>query len=190
MKLSLLALALGAVACDDGSDEDPVADMGTSTEEGETVFAQQCASCHAADGSGSTLGPDIRNPADWDYNAYVVRNGRDEIDLYAGAMPAYGADLIDDGVLDQIWSWLGTAAKPGDGAGLFARYCANCHGEDGSGGRAEHTVAIDEAEIRAIVRGGNGGSEYGAATEFMPAFDTELITDAELDLLVGHIGTL
>lgn len=188
--IAALMLALGTMAgCDDGGDDDG-ADMGAAMAEAPMAYNQICSSCHGPDGEGTSLGPDIRNPADWGYGAYVVRNGRGEMDEFASPMSAYSADIIDDVTLDEVWTWLGAAAKPADGAGLFARFCANCHDADGSGGRAEHAVGIDQAEIRASVREGNGGENYGASTEFMPAFGTDLITDAELDLIVEHIGTL
>lgn len=185
-----LVLALGAMTgCDDGETADGT-DMGMAQGEAPETYTMICSSCHGADGEGTTLGPDIRNPADWGYGDHVVRNGRNEMDEFASGMPAYADGIVSQEDLDSIWTWLGQASKPADGAGLFARFCANCHDADGSGGRAEHPVMIDAAEIRDIVRAGHGGDAYGNATQFMPAFDTDLITDAELDLIVEHIGTL
>jgi len=191
--MGLLAMAL-AVGCDDG-DTEPGADMGGGGEggggdiDGEAVFAMICASCHATDGSGvANLGPDIRNPADYAYATYVVRNGRDEMDEFAGAMLAYNEGTVDPPTLNAMLDFLAEQPKPADGEGLYARYCANCHAADGSGGRAEHEIAgIEEATIREYVRGGNGGDDYAASTAYMPAFGTDLITDAELDLIIPYV---
>ncbi len=189
-KWAAVALMLGVMAgCDDGEGGD-AADMGMVQGEAPEAYTMICSSCHGAEGGGTTLGPDIRNPAEWGYGDHVVRNGRDEMDEFSSGMPAYADGIVAQDSLDAIWTWLGQAEKPGDGAGLFARFCANCHDVDGSGGRAEKTVIIDEATIRAIVRSGHGGDAFGNATQYMPAFDTDLITDAELDLIVEHIGTL
>lgn len=196
--MAILALAL-AVGCDDG-DTEPGADMmmggggegGGSDIDGEAAFATQCAACHSTDGSGvENLGPDIRNPANYGYATYVVRNGRDEMDEFAGAMLAFNESALDQPTLDAMLDFLSDAAKPADGAGLYARFCANCHDADGSGGFAAHPIAgIDEATIRDHVRNGNGGDDYGATTAYMPAFATDLITDAELDLIVTHVTGL
>ncbi|MCA9541221.1 MAG: c-type cytochrome [Myxococcales bacterium] len=203
-RIGFLALALAVAAgCDDGG-SDSTQDMGGGMggmggaggaggegggggPDGQMVFMQICSSCHGADGGGTSLGPDIRNPADWGYNTYVVRNGRDDLDEFAGAMAAYGENIIDDATLDAIWTWLGEAEKPADGEGLFLRFCTNCHDADGSGGRALTPLMGEAHEVLEKVREGNGGDQYGVANLFMPAFDTDLITDAELELLRAYV---
>lgn len=167
----------------------PAVDMGPPPIDGRAAFVQQCASCHGLDGGGTFNGPDVRNPVDRGYMTYVVRTGRREIEAFVGEMPPYSERAIDQPTLEAMWDWLAEAAKPATGEGLFLRFCANCHDPDGSGGRAGHRVTgVPAGEVVAIVRLGHGGDDYGAAQSFMPAYDTDLLTAAELDLIIAHLG--
>jgi cytochrome c551 len=105
-KLLLLALVLSAVAgiaaCgDEATDETtpastPAATTPASTpastptqaaDDPATLFTENCAGCHGADGSGGN-GPDLRGEDNVDGIAEQVRNG-------GGGMPSYSGELTD-----------------------------------------------------------------------------------------------
>jgi mono/diheme cytochrome c family protein len=71
---------------------------------GETVFAQNCASCHGPDASGGALGPSLlrdevaAQPDEWFRE--TIANGRD-----GTAMPAWGPILSSQQIADVI-AWL------------------------------------------------------------------------------------
>jgi cytochrome c551 len=104
----LLAVGLVAVGCGDDDDTEVTEttviepedgeDDAAGEADGEAVFAQTCATCHGADGTGGT-GPDLTAmDLDEDRVAEQVRNG-------GGAMPAYGGQLSDeeiDAVADYV----------------------------------------------------------------------------------------
>jgi mono/diheme cytochrome c family protein len=46
------------------------------------------------------------------------------------------------------------------------------------------------AELLDKVREGENGLDFGVRTEYMPAFDTTRLTDAEVQLIADHIATL
>ena len=71
-----------------------------------------------------------------------------------------------------------------DGAALFARHCAVCHGDKGAGGVGTPLAlpsfleSVDDDFLRKTIR-------YGRPGRVMPAFPK--LSDAQLDALVGHI---
>lgn len=76
------------------------------------------------------------------------------------------------------------AVSAADGATLYARNCAACHGEDGSGGIGvplslpSFLATVDDAYLRKTIRLGRPG-------RVMPAFAQ--LSDAEVDAIVAHI---
>jgi cytochrome c oxidase cbb3-type subunit 3 len=81
---------------------------------------------------------------------------------------------------------LSSAWAATDGATLYARNCAACHGEDGSGGIGvplslpSFQATVDDAYLRQTIRIGRPG-------RVMPAF-TQL-SDGEVSAIVGHLRT-
>jgi len=101
-KLLLLALVLvataGLAACGDEATDDttpastPAATTPASTptqaaDDPATLFADNCAGCHGADGGGGS-GPDLRGEDNVDGIAEQVREG-------GGGMPAFSGELTD-----------------------------------------------------------------------------------------------
>jgi mono/diheme cytochrome c family protein len=191
-------------ASEGGADDDGSSDVGADTgadttgdapgeQDGATLFATHCASCHGADAEGTTLAPSNRNP-NAGYAMWIVRNGRDDLPFDL-AMPIFTADTLSDPQLEAIIDHLRAFSKPTDGEGLFLRFCANCHGPDGWGGRVGIDVTNElaekgEAEVREQIREGDGGTSYELRTEFMPAFPDSELTDAEVALVIAYIATL
>jgi cytochrome c oxidase cbb3-type subunit 3 len=71
-----------------------------------------------------------------------------------------------------------------DGAQLYARHCATCHGDKGGGGVGvpialpSFLVSVDDDFLRQTIRHGRPG-------RVMPAFAQ--LSDAQIDAVVGHI---
>ncbi len=175
----------------DTSTVDPdVFDPGQS---GQTLFINNCSGCHGAEGEGTYVAPQVRNPV-FGYASYVVRAGRDEMTEFAGAMPQFTSLALPDEALSSILTWLDEAPKPTSGQDLYLRFCFNCHGADARGGR----VAVDvfgeiqqePAKIFEIVREGHGGLAYGGRYLYMPAWSVSKITNAELSEISSYIMTL
>ena len=161
--------------------------------DGAMLFASMCASCHGPDAEGTTLAPSNRNPNEG-YATWIARNGRDDLPFDL-AMPMFTTDALSDAELEAILDHLRAFAKPTDGEGLFARFCANCHGADGWGGRVGVDVTREladkgEVDVREQIRDGNGGTSYALRTEFMPPFPESELTDDEVARIVASIATL
>lgn len=133
-----------------------------------TLFGQNCAGCHGADGLMGAARP-LNDPL------YLVLAGRDRLmeitaagvqgTTMPGFAPAAGGMLTDqqvglivDGMIER-WGNAGAfrsmslppyaAGGRGDaeaGAQVFARYCAACHGADGRGGDKGGAV-VDRAYL-------------------------------------------
>jgi mono/diheme cytochrome c family protein len=151
----------------------PVADA-------ETLFAQQCAGCHGAQGEGGA-GPSLQSStAPVDDLLAAIRDGR-------GSMPAYGATLTGE-ELDALATFsaalqVGPTEEPVErGAGIYDEHCSGCHGTDGAGGAGPNliTSSLPTDDIRAAV-------EQGIGT--MPAF-TGVIAAADLDDLMAFLEDL
>lgn len=190
---ALFAL-LASCALEPLSDDPAGTPPGTEPEArtGAEVYAAQCGSCHGPEGEGSALAPQIQSPV-VGYATYVARAGRDEMP-FEGAMPAFSADALSDQDLGAALEHLRSFPKPTDGAGLYTRYCGNCHGGDAQGGRVgqdlTHEVHEEPDEFVEKVREGEGGTEYGARTEYMPAWSAEELTDGDVGLIVAYLQTL
>ena len=113
---------------------------------GRAIFADNCAPCHAAGGSGSTGYPSLADD-DWIWGGDVesiyttVRFGARGIheETRVGDMPAFGTDEILNqkqitAVSDYVLS-LSSGPKAGEGKRIFAEQCASCHGEAGTGNK-------------------------------------------------------
>ncbi|MCB9547458.1 MAG: cytochrome c [Myxococcales bacterium] len=149
-----------------------------------------CAACHGANGAGTDLGYELRHPVR-DYAEWVVRNGRDMPGELPATMLAYGPDQVSDEELTAIFDWLDDFNQPATGTGLYLDYCANCHGRDGRGGVVGVTmVGRTASSIRRHVRGGEGGRNYPLRRLYMPAFGADVISDAELELIIDHVAGL
>jgi len=90
-------------------------------------------------------------------------------------------------LLAAAFMWLiGNAvqAAPSDGANLYSKNCAVCHGQTGNGGMgvplalASFQATIDDDYLRRTIRHGRPG-------RVMPAFNT--LSDAEVDAIVKYV---
>jgi mono/diheme cytochrome c family protein len=151
---------------------------------GREVFALVCASCHGDDGEGTANGPQIESPV-VGYATWVVRNGRART-RYPNPMVAYPEAAVSADQLTEILTWLRSFPKPQTGEGLYTRFCGNCHGPQGRGGRTEG-IGGNLGDIRERVRRGHGGSNY--ASEYMPAWGPDELSDNDLALIAQYLST-
>lgn len=151
---------------------------------------QVCNSCHGENGEGAALGPEIRFLPK-DYGVAVVRGGRSNPDNSMSLMVAFPAASISDADLDGVITWLNTMPKPTTGQGLYKAMCGNCHGPSApTGGSAPVSIqGKSKADVAMYVRNGNG-TDFKNRKEYMPKFDTTLLTDAELGLIEGYLGSM
>lgn len=143
-----------------------------------------CAGCHGDSGQGAgQLGPDVRFvPAD--YAKAVIRGGRT-----GTLMVPYAASTLSDADLDAVIAWMNGLPKPMTGEGLYKAMCGNCHGPTmPTGGSAPINIqGASIANVDKFVREGHG-TDIADRKEYMPKYDTTLLTDAELTLIKTFIG--
>lgn len=160
--------------------------------EGEAVYRESCMQCHGDTGEGSVKGPQILSPV-IPYATYVTRTGRAQEMGYADAMPAFAGELGDEEI-SAVLAWLSLPPKPTDGAGLYTRFCGNCHGADAFGGRVgeDLTGEVGEGagEVMEKVREGHGGTSYGNRTKYMPSWSVAELTNAEVASITSYIALL
>ena len=195
---SLVFVSLFSFACEQGalagrSVVDPInpenpAEVAAA---GEELYGIWCAECHGDAGQGSDAAFQIQNPI-VGYATFVIRNGRETFTFDAD-MPAFGTDELTDNELNSVIYFLRQAPKPTSGAGLFARYCANCHGADGLGGVVDVNVvkeAQDKPEdVLETVREGEGQSA-SQRFKYMPKFSLEDLTNGEVNKITDFLLSL
>jgi len=159
MRLSSLALGLilAALGCDSLPGKPDEADrirLPSEIMDLDTLWAENCAGCHGADG---TLGA-ARPLADPLYYAVVSDEALIEVvseGVEGTSMPAFaiseGGTLSDEQIRSLVresrkrWgtasggfarppAYSGALGSAQRGARVYARDCAHCHGDDGSGG--------------------------------------------------------
>lgn len=159
--------------------------------DGQAAYAAMCAPCHGAEGEGvAEFGYELRHPTR-EHATWVIRNGRPGDEFENSAMAPYSTDALSDAQLTEIYDWLDSFDQPTDGEGLYLDYCRNCHGVDGQGGVVgEGVVGKPASEIMQVVRSGENTADPGNRTAYMPAFGTDRISDAELQLIIDYIATL
>ena len=108
---------------------------------GRRLYNNNCSVCHGVGGSGANGFPNLADN-DWLYGGHpeailtTLNGGRQ------GVMPAWGAVLGDDGVVNVTEYVLSlsdephNAAQAAAGGEQFAMFCASCHMPDGSGMQA------------------------------------------------------
>jgi mono/diheme cytochrome c family protein len=176
-----------------------------------------CLGCHRLNGEGGTIGPDLTTVRQRRSAAYIALMIADPQRVVRGsvmprtAMPASTRDLITRYLASLPGSAEGpapvsTAAPPDaagtpDGAALYAKWCAACHGEAGRGdgpnaanlpvrpaahaSREAMAARPDDSLFDTIAAGGAVMNR----SPRMPAFGATL-SSAEIRALVRHIRSL
>lgn len=182
---------------------------------GGQLYAQHCATCHGAEGSGG-VGvplnlPDFLAVASDNYLKKTIREGRP-----GRVMPGFPG--LSDGEVDALvlhlrsladvpapeYSVKPLAGNAARGEQLFARHCASCHGEQGGGGSGTGVTYSRprDAPIMAPALN-NSGFQNAASDEMlkatllrgrtgtpMPALSSMGLEDADADDLVAFLRTL
>lgn len=114
---------------------------------GRVLFAENCAGCHQAGGTGAKGYPSLADD-DWLWGGtpediertirFGIRGQHDETRL--SQMPRFQADGLltaqeVDAVVGHVLSLSGKADGNAKGEQIFAEQCASCHGEKGAGNR-------------------------------------------------------
>jgi mono/diheme cytochrome c family protein len=176
-----------------------------------------CLGCHKLNGAGGTIGPDLTTVRERRSSAYVASIIADPQRVVPGsamprtAMPASTRELITRYLASQPGNAEGSVPVSGgsppdangapNGAALYAKWCAACHGETGRGdgpnaaslpvkpaahsSRDAMAARPDDSLFDTIAAGGAVMNR----SPRMPAFGATLST-AQIRALVRHIRTL
>jgi mono/diheme cytochrome c family protein len=177
--------------------------------EGLTVYAENCAACHGANGSGTVVAPSI------DTEDLRSTPKEETVDLVktgvAGTLMASWVSILPpediNNVVDLIYRWpeiletgiefpevevISVASSPeiiAEGQNLFNIACKSCHGLDGYGSRMAPALNNElflsetpDAAIYQIIGGGVPGT-------LMPAWGSRL-TDYDIQILVTFLRSL
>lgn len=172
---------------------------------GESLFGDNCATCHGAGGRGFPGYPSLIDDS-WIWGGrledirqtihFGIRATHSETRF--SLMQAYGRDgLLNNGQINDLVSYVvDLSGREADSdsvaraAPLFAQQCTSCHGADGTGdqtqGAPDLTDAIwlyggDPETIRQTIYNGRGG--------VMPHW-TERLNDAQITALAVYVHTL
>lgn len=145
---------------------------------GDELFARHCSSCHGLDGKGG-VGvpislPSFLNSVSDDFLKKTIREGRP-----GRIMPAF--DSLSDAQLAALVKYIrgwsdksapaenATAIKGNKAHGkeLFAKYCAQCHGDDGRGGKGTGVTFSRKRELPIIAPALNNSGFLAAASDVM-----------------------
>lgn len=174
-------------------------------EMGDSLFGDNCATCHGAGGRGAIGYPNLADQVWlWDGTLegieYTLRHGiRHEADLDTrfSLMPAFGRDgLLSSDQIDGLTQYvLQVSGQPHDAeeAGqvveLFAQQCASCHGTDARGDRLQGAPNLTDDEwLYDRSERGIYDSIYNARNSHMPAWQDRL-DDASIKALAVYVHT-
>jgi len=173
---------------------------------GESLFGDNCATCHGAGGRGAVGYPMLADDVWlWDGTLdgieYTLRHGirhEDDLDTRFSLMPSFGRDnLLSSDEIDGLTHFvLQVSGQSYDAEAaesvteLYQQQCASCHGETGEGDRMQGAPNLTDGEWLF------GGSEraiydtiYNARNSHMPAWQDRL-DDASIKALAVYVHTL
>jgi len=173
---------------------------------GESLFGDNCATCHGAGGRGAVGYPMLADDVWlWDGTLdgieYTLRHGirhEDDLDTRFSLMPAFGRDnLMSSDQIDGLTQYVlklseqsHDAEEAESVAELFQQQCSACHGPTGIGDRLQGAPNLTDSEWL------YGGSEraihdtiYDARNSHMPAWQDRL-DDASIKALAVYVHTL
>jgi cytochrome c oxidase cbb3-type subunit 3 len=146
--------------------------------DGAALYKQHCSVCHGDDGKGGvgvplSLSSFIDSVSD-EYLRITIRVGRP-----GRIMPSFPklSEAQVNAIVEHMRSWSkapavtrNTEPVKGDvknGEGLFAKHCAQCHGEDGKGGTGTGVTFSRKRELPIIAPALNNPGFLAAATDSM-----------------------
>lgn len=149
-----------------------------SAPHGDELYARHCSSCHGNDGNGG-VGVPIALPAfinsvSNEYLKKTIRHGRP-----GRIMPAFVSlsDAQVNAVVKHVRGWAdkpvlaeNTATIKGNrkhGKELFNKYCTQCHGKDGSGGKGTGVTFSRKRDLPIIAPALNNSGFLASASDTM-----------------------
>ncbi|MCF8345603.1 MAG: c-type cytochrome [Bacteroidales bacterium] len=137
--------------------------------EGERTFSMACSGCHGKEGTGKSyeeydmgtpavLGKDFQRVVSDDFIVFTLLKGRSQREMASWMSDISGLREVEISGLARMVRPDRTAGKTvyddaafqraevAEGEKLFARYCATCHGTEGSGGIA---LRLNQADLLA-----------------------------------------
>ncbi len=182
-------------------------------ETGQSLYARDCSYCHAADGKGTTQGPDLTLGTNGGaLTDFVLRTGRMPVAAPPKQMEP-GATVYDEAEIDAIVAYVTdefegpgpevphvdlTKGDLAEGQQVYQEHCAACHATTGIGGAMLiHPDENDPGRTRGIVIPNFERSGAQAVAEAvrtgpgsMPVFGTRAISDHELESLLRYMRYL
>ena len=172
---------------------------------GESLFGDNCATCHGAGGRGAVGYPTLADDVWlWDGTLdgieYTLRHGiRHEADLDTrfSLMPAFGRDnlMTTDEIGDLTDYVLRVSGQEHDSeaadrvADLYQQQCASCHGANGQGDRTQGAPNLTDQEwLFGGSRDAIYNTIYNARNSHMPAWQDRL-DDASIKALAVYVHT-
>ena len=149
-----------------------------SAPHGEKLFARHCSSCHGVDGKGGVgvplALPSFLNSVSDAYLKKTIRFGRP-----GRIMPAF--ENLSDAQLNAIAKHIrGWSDKPGpvedttaikgdskNGKQLFSKFCVQCHGKEGRGGKGTGVTFSRKRDLPIIAPALNNVGFLASATDIM-----------------------
>ena len=173
---------------------------------GESLFGDNCATCHGAGGRGAVGYPILADDVWlWDGTLdgieYTLRHGirhDADDDTRFSLMPSFGRDKIltvtqIDNLTEYVLRVSGQEhdAEEADlAADLFQQQCSSCHGVNAEGDRTQGAPNLTDQEwLYASNRAGIYDSIYNARNSHMPAWQDRL-DDASIKALAVYVHTL
>ena len=173
---------------------------------GESLFGDNCATCHGAGGRGAKGYPSLADDVwiwagDLDGIEYTIRHGiRSPLDFDTrfSEMPRFGVEAyLDYTQIDDLTEYvLSLSGRAEDDAAVtraaedYQQQCASCHGVEGRGDRLVGAPNLTDVEWL------HGGSRedifetiYNARNAHMPAWQDRL-DDASIKALAVYVHTL
>ncbi len=162
---------------------------------GGRLFANNCAVCHGAAGTGSEGFPNLTD-AEWHWGGSAEQIKTTIMQGRQAMMPAWGPALQDQGVtevaeyVEQLAGREVDATLAAAGQERYTMFCAACHGPDGSGQpmlgapglNNEHWLyGNSRLRIEDIIRHGRNGQ--------MPAF-AERLGEDKVHILAAYVRSL
>lgn len=172
---------------------------------GESLFGDNCATCHGAGGRGAIGYPNLADRVWlWDGTLdgieYTLRHGirhEDDLDTRFSLMPAFGRDkLLSSDDIDGLTQYvLGASGQPHDAEAatgvteLFRQQCASCHGENAQGDKLQGAPNLTDDEwLYDSSEQGIYNTIYNARNSHMPAWQDRL-DDASIKALAVYVHT-
>ncbi|MFC3077237.1 cytochrome-c oxidase, cbb3-type subunit III [Phenylobacterium terrae] len=162
---------------------------------GQSVFGDNCATCHGVGGTGAKGYPNLRDDV-WLWGGsledihHTIRAGvrTDQPDARTSQMPAFGRDqLLSAAQIADLTEYVvalsgrkADAAAAGRAAPVFAEQCAACHGPAGKGDVSKGAPDLTDGEWlygdeRDDIRGQIANGRNGVMPTWEARFDPETL---------------